>query len=292
VRVQVDHRPAELFLGGTGANIAGIIEGMTQKIIPSTLTSYDLLKTFAVLTMVMDHIGAEIYPDENWWRVVGRMSAPVWLFLIGYARSRDVSPMLWVGVVVIALTNFVVGQAILPLCILATILAARFAIDPVMAAIKTNPVLLYPIAFVAFVMSLPVAAIVDYGSEIFLMVMLGYITRNRHELSFMGKERFLVFACVAASSHILYQTCVFFNFDQTQSIVAAAGIFMVTLALTCFKPAQYESLDAALPRAVAGLFKLCGRRSLEIYVVHLVFLKGLGAVLGVGSDTFFNFHIY
>lgn len=265
---------------------------MVIKNIPSTLTSYDLLKTFAVLTMVVDHIGAEIYPDENWWRVVGRMSAPVWLFLIGYAKSRDVSPMLWVGVAIIALTNVVVGQAVMPLCILATILAARFAIDPVMASIKTNPALLYPIVFVAFAMAIPAAAIVDYGSEIFLMVMLGYITRNRHELTFIDKERFFVFACLAAFSHILYQTYVFFNFEGMQAILAGAGIFVVTMGLARFKPAQCEKLDSALPRPVAGFFKLCGRRSLEIYVAHLVFLKGLGAVLGVGNEAFFNFHMY
>ena len=70
---------------------------MASKTLPSSITSYDILKTFAVLTMIIDHIGLYFFPDEMWWRVIGRLSFPVWLFLIGYAQSRDIPKLLILG---------------------------------------------------------------------------------------------------------------------------------------------------------------------------------------------------
>ncbi len=37
--------------------------------LPAPLTAYDLLKTLAIILMVVDHIGAYFFPDQMWWRV-------------------------------------------------------------------------------------------------------------------------------------------------------------------------------------------------------------------------------
>ncbi len=55
------------------------------------LTSYHL-KLIAALTMVVDHVGVLFYPDIDWLRVVGRISFPlfVWLLVQGEAHTKDV----------------------------------------------------------------------------------------------------------------------------------------------------------------------------------------------------------
>jgi hypothetical protein len=55
------------------------------------LTSYHL-KLLAAATMVVDHIGVVFYPDEIWFRIVGRISFPlfVWLLVQGEAHTKDV----------------------------------------------------------------------------------------------------------------------------------------------------------------------------------------------------------
>lgn len=55
------------------------------------LSTFDL-KCLALLTMTIDHIGAFIIVDQNWLRIVGRMSFPIFCFLIveGYLRTRNV----------------------------------------------------------------------------------------------------------------------------------------------------------------------------------------------------------
>ena len=50
------------------------------------------LKCIAVVTMIIDHIGAVIFPENIVWRYIGRVSFPVFCFLLteGFVHTRDV----------------------------------------------------------------------------------------------------------------------------------------------------------------------------------------------------------
>lgn len=54
------------------------------------LSGFDL-KCIAVCSMLVDHIGAILYPSQVWMRYVGRMAFPIFGFLIveGYLHTRD-----------------------------------------------------------------------------------------------------------------------------------------------------------------------------------------------------------
>jgi len=55
------------------------------------LTNYHL-KLLAAATMVIDHVGVVFYPDNDWLRIVGRISFPlfVWLLVQGETHTRNV----------------------------------------------------------------------------------------------------------------------------------------------------------------------------------------------------------
>lgn len=55
------------------------------------LSGFDL-KCIAVFSMLVDHIGAYLYPSEIWMRYVGRLAFPIFGFLIveGFFHTRDV----------------------------------------------------------------------------------------------------------------------------------------------------------------------------------------------------------
>lgn len=262
-----------------------------NRLLPHNLTSYDFLKTFALALMVVDHVGYYFFPENDWLRVVGRLSAPIWLFLVGYARSRDFSTRMWVAILILSISNFVLGLAILPLNILATILAARLALDPLMNFIRQKPITLYPICVLLFAATIPVSDVLEYGTEVMMIVMLGYMVRNRDSLPFT-KSDITQFTLVAATSHIFYQTMVFFTFTTPQLLVVAVGVAGIMLSLTKFQPLEYPVLTARLPGFVTAVLQFCGRRTLEIYVFHIVLFGFVSMALGYPGFSLFSLHIF
>ena len=88
------------------------------------------------------------------------------------------------------------------------------------------------------------------------------------------------------------QVFVFFPFDEAQKIAAMACIVTVTLALTRFRAIGDVAAASALPNWAQGFLRFCGRKTLEIYVVHLVLFKILALILGIKGFALFDFHIY
>ena len=50
-----------------------------------------MLKMLALITMVIDHVGAVFFPQLYWLRYIGRISMPIYAFLIsqGYKYTRN-----------------------------------------------------------------------------------------------------------------------------------------------------------------------------------------------------------
>lgn len=259
--------------------------------LPSVLTSYDFLKAAALLLMIVDHAGYFFFPEEQWMRAVGRLSAPIWLFLIGFAHSRDLSLRMWGGMGILLLSNYVAGMPLLPANILATMILCRLAIDPVMGYVARNPKTLYPVVGVLFCLIIPTFMMFEYGSVALLVVMLGYMVRNRDDLPFTRND-IVQFAGIVALLYGFIQIFTFVYFSMTMKVGVQIGLLMVMVFLTRFRPYEYPSLTGKLPAAVAGLIRLAGRRTLEFYVLHLVLFKAASYYLGVHATSPFTLHIW
>lgn len=246
---------------------------MDRKALPSDLTSYDFVKFAALALMVVDHVGAFIYMDEQWLRVVGRLSAPIWLFLVGYARSRDFSDRMWIAAAILAGFSYFTG-GLLPFSILCTMLLARILIDPLMNFIRQNPSTLYPISVMLFFGTLFTSGLFEYGTCAMLVVMVGYMTRNRESLPFTH-DQFLQYTAIVAGGYFLVQAYYFFVFDFYQQIFAGIGLLMVFLGMTAFQPRVYPELTKKMPRPLVWLVQVGGRYSLEFYVAHLILLRAV-----------------
>ena len=68
--------------------MANSTEGMNWK---AGITSYQL-KWIAIVTMVIDHMGAILYPTEMVFRYIGRISFPIFCFLLveGFCHTHDI----------------------------------------------------------------------------------------------------------------------------------------------------------------------------------------------------------
>lgn len=48
----------------------------------------DLLKWIGILSMVIDHVGYIFFPEEEWFRSVGRLAFPIFAYLIAEGTLR------------------------------------------------------------------------------------------------------------------------------------------------------------------------------------------------------------
>lgn len=248
-----------------------------KKVLPAKITSYDLFKCMAVLLMLADHAGYYFFPEENWWRVFGRMCVPIWFFLVGYAKSRDLGLKMWIGAAILVGANFVVGMSIIPLNILASMLAVRLLIDEVMKGALRDERIFWGVVLTMFFLIIPTMFVVEYGTQGLILSVFGYMVRRRDELNI--SEKLLNRYFVAAFFMFVVPQFFFFGMTQAQFMVMGMGVMAVMGTLYKFKPAEFPRLTAALPGFVVAAIHFMGRRTMEIYVVHLLLFKFMGAFL-------------
>lgn len=254
------------------------------------ITSYDLLKMVAVLLMIVDHIGAYFYPEEEWLRAVGRLCVPMWLFLIGYARTRDIPFMMWGGAGVLLVTNFLVGLPILAANILVTMILIRLVIDKVAVLSLKNVYFLIAVSAVLGILSLPTLLITEYGSGGLLLALGGYYLRHKKSVEDKGwpddfafKYMMFVIVIYALSQQLD------FGFSVNAFVFVMGGSLLVGAGLMRFKPYAYEEASKKLPGILVKIIHLFGRRTLEIYVLHLVAFKLLALYFGYQGFNFMEF---
>ena len=248
-----------------------------KKILPREITSYDLFKTAAVLLMTADHVGYYFFPEDNWWRVFGRMCVPIWFFLVGYAKSRDFGPKMWSGGAILVAANFIVGMSIVPLNILTSMIAVRLMIDEVARRIFHQERILWGVVMVMFVLILPTMFVVEYGTQGLILALFGYMVRHRDALH-IPKGLVERYAAAAYFMFIVPQYF-FFGFTQSQFLVMGMGVLGTMAALYNFRSSLFPKLTAALPRPAVWFLHITGRKTLEIYVLHLLLFKFMGAII-------------
>ncbi|MBX2834907.1 MAG: hypothetical protein KTR28_08035 [Micavibrio sp.] len=257
-----------------------------SKALPREITSYDLLKTFAIITMIVDHIGYYFFPDQLWWRAIGRTSAPVWLFLIGYAQSRDLSLRMWVGASVLTASKLVIGKYFLQLNILWGMILTRLMLDKVAPRVFSASTTMTAFLVIMAVLYIPTSMIFDYGAFCLMVAVFGFGVRQYRKDGLYGNERLMVYGFMCA---LLYSlgTVITFGFSELQIYFVAGSILAVHMVLYFFKPLRFEMLTAALPSPIVGLLHLTGRRTLEIYVIHILTFKVIAYYMGMENFGLF-----
>lgn len=250
-----------------------------KKILSRDITSYDLLKCFAVVTMIVDHTGYYFFPEDLWWRAVGRLSAPVWLFLVGYARSRDLSPRLWIGAGILIVSGLL-GAPFFPLDILVSIIIVRLVLDKTGRFLLLKPSHMLTGMLALALATVPTYVVVDYGALALVLALCGWLVRGVDDTPGAPKTRARGFMLFAFMLYILTDQ-IFFGFTQAQFGFIAAGVAGVFLILYAFREKTYPRLTANLPGPAAALLRLGGRRTLEIYVGHLVLFRILACAFGL-----------
>lgn len=246
-----------------------------QNALPRTITSYDLIKAFAVLVMICDHIGFYFFLDELWWRAVGRIGFPVWFFLIGYAQSRDITKSLLIGSVILLATCALFGMYIFPLSALVTIILLRLVIDRVGHGALTSMQSMAGIMIGCVLLALPTGIFVEYGTMALAFAVFGYMVRARQQGRDVSMDMQVMCLMLATMSFTLIQQLTF-KFSEPQLALVGFGTLGVMMTLFFFCKVEFIKTTNILPMPFKILIQFLGRRTLEIYVAHLVIFRIAG----------------
>ncbi len=235
------------------------------------LTAHDVLKVFALLTMIADHLGYFFFPEEQWLRVIGRLSAPVWFYLIGYAGVRPVPQSWLVGGTIASTSAIVFSGYVMPFNILFTLAAVRAAM-PYMERAAFSSGLAFIAVFAAFAaLAIPTAYILEYGAIGFLWALYGAQRRREPGDARAGAQAVLLAAMVVVS--YLFQALTLPVMAGDHYLTLAAGLVGLFIILQGFRPGRWFASPYVLPLQVMG------RWTLEIYVFHLVAFRILAFFL-------------
>lgn len=242
----------------------------TGKPVSPFITSYDLIKAFAVIIMIIDHTGHYFFPDDNWWRAVGRIGFPVWFFLVGYSSGRGIPKIMWAGAFFLLGMNWVAGMDLLPLNALFTIIFIRLTIDWLMNPVMSGKVSIWIVGGILFALAMPTLMVTEYGTQAFITALFGYTVR--HRARFRNPKTPFAFMIFALVTFVVTQQFVYL-FDELQIGFVLLGTLAVRYFLYNFKSRDFPELHTKLPKLVTWPIEFMGRRTLEIYVVHLTLFK-------------------
>jgi len=253
---------------------------------PHVVDNSDWLKTTAITLVAVGHFGYFFIDDADWWSVFGRMAAPVFFFLMGYAQSRTIPfRWIWLGVILTLLDSWNTYWMWVAPNILLSMVLIRLARPHVKTLIHRYGWVAFILLVCALIAVLPFAAnIVDYGAEGWLWALFGLCQRMyvdgkqatdvegtiqspapAHVLTpNVGLMRLL--ACFVAAVVYIWQEQIVFTFSEVQLIAVILGVSVLSLGLCVFRRAPSRIQP---PEPIAGALRFIGWHTLEIYVIQL-----------------------
>ncbi|TAE32676.1 MAG: hypothetical protein EAY65_06665 [Alphaproteobacteria bacterium] len=251
---------------------------MLNKLIANTerygvsVTMQDAWKFLALLLMIIDHVGFYFHPvHEEWFRAIGRLSAPIWFFFIGFAppslkRSQGVQRELWVLMGVMLAVDMLTVQPLFPLSILLSIMVARYMMH--YWFMKQQADVLFVCVFLAkcLIVMLPTMMIWEYGSAVFGFCALGYYVKRGVPLSVL-----LILALGTVAIYMLQQYILFPKIAIYQWVVITLLLIGGLISLW-HMPHATPHTWLQQPH-LSYTVRFLARNSLYVYVAHCLLFQ-------------------
>lgn len=245
---------------------------------PPVVDNYDWLKAAAITFVAIGHFGYFFVDDAAWWSVFGRMAAPVFFFLMGYARSRTI-PLrwLWLGLILTLLDSWNTDWAWVAPNILFSMVLIRLARPAVKSGLERFGSLAFGGLECGLLVLLPFAGeMVDYGAEGWMWALFGLLQRMHVDGSPTAGspipstarkiDSMRLLACFVAAIVYLWQEQLEFEFSRVQFAAVSAGLAALSASLYWFwrGPSPIQP-----PAKMAQALHYMGTHTLEIYAIQL-----------------------
>ena len=254
---------------------------------PHAVDNADWLKTAAIILVSVGHIGHFFMDDDLWWGAFGRLAAPMFFFLVGYAQTRTVPlSWIWLGIILTLLESWNAGWTWVAPNILLSLALIRVARPYVQLFVQHHGWVAFALLVTTFFMVQPIAAkVFDYGAEGWLWALFGLYQRmyvdGRSATDVDGAARssdppagvmkenvslIRLVACVVAVAVYVWQEQREFSFPQLHFAVFILGLGVLSISLCLFRRGLSRIQP---PEPIAGALRFIGRRTLEIYAIQL-----------------------
>jgi hypothetical protein len=254
---------------------------------PHAVDNADWLKTAAIISVSVGHFGYFFMEDDRWWSVFGRLAAPIFFFLLGFAQTRTV-PLnwIWLGVMLTLLESWNAGWTWVAPNILLSFSLIRIARPYVQIFAQQHHWAAFVLLVSALFAMLPIASkIVDYGAEGWLWALFGLYQRmyvdGRSANDVGGAtpssapsaqamtenvSQMRLLSCFVAVVVYIWQEQREFSFPQIHfaAFILSVGVLSTSLCLFLRGPSRIQP-----PEPIAGVLRFIGRHTLEIYAIQL-----------------------
>lgn len=217
----------------------------------------DLLKTIAIIAMIIDHLGLYIFQDTLDLRVIGRIVMPIFCFFVGYNFTAPKALIMLLGLTLTLLNYVLWHMTVLNMligiyfgqCILYVLHKYYLEQDKYLWSATLFMLLIAQFSQPFF----------EYGTLGTAFIIVGRLYR-------LGKEDPGFMLLLVPSTMIL---CTQFNFNIQSNIIAT-----ILVGITC-----YVLSTRYYDRPIPVNLKCISRRSLVIYFCHVVVISTLGYYL-------------
>ncbi|WP_353572832.1 TraX family protein [Candidatus Albibeggiatoa sp. nov. BB20] len=229
--------------------------------ITNRLKSYDLLITIAIISMVIDHTGY-FFIDYEPLRIIGRLAAPVFLFLAGYGNNHIKPSYLFWGL----LLTFCIGGNSLDILITFFILATTYHYLLRHLSSISTLILVLSLSLLAFAIQM---SFEGYYYPIYIHIAFFYFMAGK---SLYNKQ--LYYSITYLILAILFQFPLYFAFASMPYSMLAPLILLLVLY-------SYFYLDVLFYKnSVTNKYlRFAAQYSLQIYIVHIVAFSVLQQLL-------------
>jgi hypothetical protein len=231
------------------------------------VTTTDVWKFLGVVFVLVDHYGFFFDNDQDWWRVFGRLAAPIFFFFVGFARTRRV-PGRWLvlGVLLTVAEAWTEDFEKFDLNILLNFALVRLALPVVEQRIMPFPGRTALLALGIILLIRPVQPVMEYGAEGWLWALFGL--SHRLALESATPRALWTRNALAGLVAPVYMIAEIIDYEFRLTTGAALVLCVAALAAALVR-FRRSDLRQQPPELVAALLRFTGRYSLEIYAITL-----------------------
>lgn len=235
------------------------------------INNYDLFKILAFITMVIDHTGMLMFPYNNFIRLIGRISMPIFIILFGYSyKSKNNKFNVLLFAIIMSCIGYLFKESMLviPLNVLYTIFISGFLLEPLYYLYENNIFYFFIVFLLLLIGTIVTFIFLDYGFIILLIAFCGKIFKKEQKT--ITDEIFTIIIFVL---YFLFGTYCF-RFNILYSIIFLLILINIYNRFYNFKIKHIENSRFLnkLKNWQIDILLFISRNTLIFYILHILLI--------------------